>query len=80
MHLKRLIGEFFSQLDKKYSLWLLMSVYESLTKGIDYNGGQLGTALDYECTFFIGQESDHWLCLSVTPSLTPVNLPLNDAN
>ena len=28
-----------------------MSVYESLTKGIDYNGGQLGTALDYECTF-----------------------------
>ena len=28
-----------------------MSVYECLTKGIDYNGGQLGTALDYECPF-----------------------------
>ena len=22
------------------------------------------------CDFFIGPESDHWLCLSVTPSLT----------
>ena len=32
-----------------------MSVYECLTKGIDYNGGQLGTALDYECTFLSDQ-------------------------
>ena len=77
MHLKRLIGEFFSQLDKKYSLWLLMSVYESLTKGIDYNGGQLGTALDYECTFLSDPSPImHWLVSDSLPSL--VNLMPTD--